>query len=218
MKFEDMINQIITGDCLEVMKDIPDKSIDLVLTDPPYGAGREFENDDGTPVKFLKKVFKELYRVCKPDCFFMHDWARQRILSIPEFIGEWDFLDLLAVTQENTMSFCRVGYDVFQIKCLYGKGKPKVVRRAWNLYKTARVARAEKFIHPTMKQIDVYKRQIVQFSKPNDLILDPFLGSGTTALACRELDRRFIGIEKEPKYVAIAKERLRILDMQPKLL
>jgi DNA modification methylase len=190
------------------MKSIPDKSIDLVLTDPPYGAGRDFANDDETPIELLREVFNECYRVCKDDCFLMHDWARQKVLDIASFSGKWKFLDLLAVSQENTMAFCRVGFDVFQIKCLYGKGKPKVIRRGWNLYKTARVAKKEKFLHPTMKQVDVYRKQIVQFSKEGDTILDPFMGSGTTGVAAVKLDRHFIGIEIDEKYFNIAKKRI----------
>ena len=72
--------------------------------------------------------------------------------------------------------------------------------------------------HPTQKPVLLMKKIIIDYTEKDALILDPFLGSGTTAVACKELDRRFIGIEKEPKYVAIAKERLRILDMQPRLL
>ena len=198
--------QIWHGDCREILPGLP--LVDLVLTDPPYGAGKDFANDTETPIDLLKTVFDLCYAITPDDSFLMHDWARQRILSIDLFRGKWDFLDLLAVTQENTMSFCRVGYDVFQIKCLYGKGNPKVVRRGWNLYKTARVANQEKFIHPTMKQVNVYKMQVRQFSKEFGLILDPFLGSGTTLVAAKQLGRRGIGIEIEEKYCEIAVKRL----------
>jgi site-specific DNA-methyltransferase (adenine-specific) len=197
---------IYHGDCREILPHLP--KVDLVLTDPPYGAGRDFENDADTPIDLLKEVFELCYAITPTDCFFMHDWARQRILSIDSFKGKWEFLDLLAVTQENTMSFCRVGYDVFQIKCLYGKGSPKIVRRGWNLYKTARVAKQEKFIHPTMKQINVYKMQVNQFSHEAETILDPFMGSGTTLVAAKQLRRKAIGIEIEEKYCEIAAKRL----------
>ena len=197
---------IYRGDCRDILPHL--EPVDLVLTDPPYGAGRDFANDAETPIDLLKTVFDLCYAITPDDCFLMHDWARQRVLSIDSFRGKWDFLDLLAVTQENTMSFCRVGYDVFQIKCLYGKGSPKIVRRGRNLYKTARVAKQEKFIHPTMKQINVYKMQVNQFSKESDTILDPFMGSGTTLVAAKSLGRKAIGIEIEEKYCEIAVKRL----------
>lgn len=77
------------------------------------------------------------------------------------------------------------------------------------LYKTARVAKQEKFIHPTMKQINVYKMQVNQFSHETDTILDPFMGSGTTLVAAiLKLGRKAIGIEIEEKYVEIAIKRL----------
>lgn len=63
--------------------------------------------------------------------------------------------------------------------------------------------------HPTQKPIPLMKWIIQNYSKENDLILDPFLGSGTTAVACQELGRRFIGIEISEKYCQIARERLR---------
>ena len=202
-----MIN-LILGDCLEEMKKMRDKSVDLVLTDPPYGAGRDFANDKEVPIKLLQNVFEELYRICKDDCFLLHDWSRKEILRIKEFMGKWEFIDLLAVSQENTMAYCRVGFDVFQVKCLYRKGNPKVCRRGWNLYKTIRIAKAQKFTHPTMKQVDVYKKQVVQFSKEGWTILDPFMGSGTTGIACKELGRDFIGIEINKDYYEIAKKRI----------
>ena len=204
--FETENGKLYHGDCLEILPDL--EPVDLVLTDPPYGAGRDFANDNETPVVMLKNCFSALYEICNEDCFVVMDWARQRIFAVDEFRGDWDFLDLLAVTQENTMSFCRVGFDVFQIKCLLGKGKPKVAKRGWNLYKTSRVAKAAKFQHPTMKQVGVYHQVAFQFSKEHDTILDPFFGSGTTGVACEELGRKWIGIEISEKYCEIAARRI----------
>jgi site-specific DNA-methyltransferase (adenine-specific) len=197
---------IYHGDCRDVLPSLA--GIGCVITDPPYGAGRDFENDDGTPVAFLTEVFSAMFASCKDDAFLIHDWSRQRVESIREFRGEWKFLDLLAVTQENTMAHCRVGYDVFQIKCLYSKGAPKIARRGWNLYKTSRVASAEKFIHPTTKHLDVYKMVVTQFAHADETILDPFVGSGTTLEAAKAKGRRAIGIEIEERYCEIAAKRL----------
>jgi site-specific DNA-methyltransferase (adenine-specific) len=197
---------IYHGDCRDVMPSL--SGIGSVITDPPYGAGRDFENDAATPVEFLSEVFSMLFLACRDDAFLIHDWSRQRVESIRDFKGMWEFLDLLAVTQENTMAHCRVGYDVFQIKCLYRKGEPKIARRGWNLYKTSRVASAEKFIHPTTKQLDVYKMVVTQFSHDDETILDPFVGSGTTLEAAKAKGRRAIGIEIEERYCEIAAKRL----------
>ena len=201
--------RLILGDCLEIMKMLPDKSVDAVITDPPYGVGKAFANDEFTNTTLLKDVFSELYRIAKDDSFLISDWARQKILMLPDFIGDWEFLDLLAVAQENTMAFCRVGFDVFQSKFLLGKGNPKIVKRGWNLYKTVRKAGLPKFDHPTMKQVDVYEKVVAQFARPSSTVLDPFMGSGTTGVACVQTGRDFIGIEIDPGYFAIAEKRIK---------
>jgi DNA modification methylase len=76
-------------------------------------------------------------------------------------------------------------------------------------------ANERNIFHPTEKPIGVIKKMIRNSSLKDDLILDPFLGSGTTAVACKELGRRFIGIEIEPKYCEIARQRLANFEMLP---
>ena len=198
-----MINQIITGDCLEVMKDIPDKSIDLVLTDPPYGIGiannpvrqmhEKMDWDNATPTP---EYFQELFRVSKNQIIWGGNY-----FGLPASQGFiiWD-----KVQPENfSLAMCEYAWSSIQSPA--------------KIYRYSVLTERDKQ-HPTQKPVALFKWVINKYTKPNDIILDCFLGSGTTALAAKELDRRFIGIEKEPKYVAIAKERLRILDMQPRLL
>ena len=73
----------------------------------------------------------------------------------------------------------------------------------------------EKRVHPTQKPLPLFKWILEKYSQPNDVILDPFLGSGTTAVACLELNRHFIGIELSPEYCEIAKKRIK--EIQPQL-
>ena len=108
----------------------------------------------------------------------------------------------------------KVGFSSFSLVLWYSKNKKKV-----NRY---RDFIAEPFVnnknvshHPTPKNINHYKKIISMFSNEDDLILDPFLGSGTTAVAAKALGRKFIGIEIDPKYCEIAQRRV---DMQPERL
>jgi DNA modification methylase len=220
VKFEEMINQIITGDCLEVMKDIPDKSIDLVLTDPPYGIKRDkgFEGFGGFG-GFGKKIARRQY----PDCWDSERPSKAvfdeilRVSKLAIIFGGNFFADILPISTHwlvwdklNTMPTfgdCELAYTNSQRKSV----------KKYTVEYNGLLGKEDDRYHPTQKPILLMKKILLDYTEKDALVLDCFLGSGTTAVACKELDRRFIGIEKEPKYVAITKERLRVLDMQPKL-
>ena len=225
MKYpDDFINQIITGDCLEAMKLIPDKSIDLVLTDPPYGLGYDKQasvrggqqyGNAAAPKKHYdltdwdklpsREYFNEIIRVSKNQIIF---GGEHLCLMLPKSRG-WIVWD--KHTGENNFSDCELAWTSYD--------KPiKKYDWIWNGMIQQNMKEKEERYHPTQKPLGLFKKILFDYVKDDALVLDCFLGSGTTAVACKELDRRFIGIEKEPKYVAIAKERLRILDMQPRLL
>jgi len=203
MKFEDMINKVHCADCLEFMRQIPDKSIDLIVTDPPYGigAGMEKEHNGWKDYGYntwdlnkpSKNVFNEILRISKEQII----WG-----------GNY-FIDYLYP------SMGWIVWDKGQRDFSLADGE-----LAWTSYQKAlrifTVHRANALQdgkeHPTQKSLEVIKRCILyadRGNKENDLILDPFLGSGTTAVAAKELGRRFIGIEISEKYCEIARQRLR---------
>ena len=95
-----------------------------------------------------------------------------------------------------------------KIKTIYEKGRRKIQGSRVNVIPTNCVQNNFHMLHPTMKDVKVIKRLILASSKQGDTILDPFLGSGTTMLASLELGRSCIGMELEPKYIQIAKQRL----------
>ena len=184
-----MKNKIICGDCLEVMKDIPDKSIDLVLTDPPYPDyyKEEYKYKDGILDGLKKFNCKQLiFWTAKVD--FPLDYTGIHI---------WDKRSNWGMAYERI--FVRNADKNFRLYS-YVSLKNKLV---------AQLARDIFTKHPSQKPIKLIEKLINEYSKENDTILDPFLGSGTTALACQNLNRNFIGIEISPEYCKIAEDRLK---------
>lgn len=216
MKYpDDFINKVIQGDCLEVMREIPDKSIDLVLTDPPYNAGREYDNDSLTEKEY--QVFTNAYLTgCK------------RVLT-----DNGNLVLILGVKYQkpavmwlfNNMNYCwefcwwksngmlngKATFSKFEKVMWFSKETGTYYRQkpeytdVWNIpIRTHENNNG----HPTPKDTRGLYKIIKLLSTETDLILDPFLGSGTTAVACVKLKRNFIGIEISEKYCEIARQRL----------
>jgi len=190
------------------MKSIPDKSIDLVLTDPPYwiwikgkvGGGKlakvtdywDFNNwDNEIP---SKEYFNEMIRISKHCIIFWWNYFIENLTNSSCWIvrdkdNSWNFADCeLARTNFNTA--------VRKIK----------IRRNWMLQDDMKDKEIR--YHPTQKPVDLFKWILENYSEKWQTILDPFLWSWTTAIACKEMWRNFIWIEKEQKYVDIANKRL----------
>jgi len=201
-------NKIICGDCLEVMKNIPDKSIDLVLTDPPYGVNqargarkygigktqRYKGNWDNEPLS--REYFDEILRVGKVTIIFGANCFSDCLPSR----GHWIVWDKKGnIDFNNPFSDCELAWTSIKKKPIK---KYTVIQQGF-------ISKEKKRFHPTQKPVQLFKAIIKDYSKENDIILDPFLGSGTTAVAAKQLKRNFIGIEINPDYVKIAKQRLR---------
>ena len=197
-------NKIYCNDCLEVMKELPDKSIDLVLTDPPYGMNfqsnhrktkhSKIENDDSFPLW----IFEEFNRIAKRAVYVFCRWDNLRELPKPTSVLAWI---------KNNWSMRDLKHEhgrQWEAICFYPQEEHEFIKRIPDVIKANRTGNN---LHPTEKPVDLMM-QIVQANK-GDLILDPFCGSGSTLVACQELHRRFIGIEISPDYVKIARERLK---------
>jgi DNA modification methylase len=193
----DFINKVICGDCLSVMKLIPDKSIDLVLTDPPYGIGVQRVNcvsnrvDKRTREKILWdnspiENLSELFRIGK-NCIIWGGNYFNCFTTGGAIV--WDKKQPLPDSSQ-----CEIA-SITHYKKVF-----KYEQRWTNFVNTKDTE------HPTEKPVDLMKFCINIFN--SDTILDPFAGSGTTLVAAKELGRRFIGIEIEPKYVEICNRRL----------
>jgi len=202
MKYpDDFINKVICGDCLEVMKDIPDKSIDLVLTDPPYKT--EFIYLYGELAKEGKRVLKNGGLLITLAGHF----ALNKI--IPEMNKYLDYYWIGGMSNKTgsvARNFSRQIMCSWKPVLWFSKGKVPDHQFVFDFFASKRI---ERTYHKWEQSLGWFEYYIEKLTKENDLILDPFLGSGTTAVACKQLKRNFIGIEISPDYVKIAEERLR---------
>jgi DNA modification methylase len=191
------MNQIIQGDCLEVMKSLPDKSIDLIVTDPPYGLGKKMKGGSWGVTATENKV--------------MLEWDA--------FIPTKEYFDEMIRISKNQIIWGGNYYGLPPSRCWLAWIKPNFpsasdFELAWTSFdKTSKMFRESrnpdgKRQHPTQKPISLMEWCIEKYSKEGDTILDPFAGSGTTGVACKNLNRNYILIEKEPEYIEIIKKRL----------
>jgi DNA modification methylase len=195
---------IYCQDCLTVLPKIPDKAIDLVLTDPPYGIGCQYGQFIDTPDN-VKMLVKKSIPICitKSKRVALTCGTRQ-ITFYPE--SDW----ILCWFNRAGAGMNPWGFTCWQPILVYGKdpylenslgSRPDFIEHCES---------SEKNGHPCPKPIFFWEKLLARTSvKNSDIILDPFLGSGTTAVAAKQLGRRFIGIEIEEKYCQIAVERLR---------
>lgn len=213
--WQELINEVVQGDCLEGMKMIPDKAIDLILTDPPYG--KKIAKDGyvvGKPNKACaakrkdygaaewdfdipdKKVFDEIFRISKNQIIFGGNYFVIHLYNSPCWIV-WD-----KNNPESPFADCELAWTSF-------KKSVKKIKYTWNGMLQEDMKNKEIRVHPTQKPVEVMRWILANYSKETDLICDPFMGSWTTARACKDLGRNFIGFEKEEKYCKVGVERLR---------
>lgn len=208
---------VVEGDCLDVLRELPDGCVDAVITDPPYGVGMGVDKDTrrGGRHGLAKDGYDtgtdtyEEYRATVPPvirlCLEMAD-------RVAVFIGPhlWDLpkADCVGgVYCPSAVGRNAWGFKSFLPVLLYGKApdlhlgakEPTVIRSTVS---------AERNGHPCPKPVEWMRWLVRLATRPGELILDPFGGSGTTAVACIAEGRRCILIEKEPTYVAIARRRI----------
>jgi site-specific DNA-methyltransferase (adenine-specific) len=206
MNIKDLENKIINDDCLDILKQLPDKCIDLVLTDQPYRDNKDNQptidmRNNGTMKDFgnkpTKEVFSEIFRISKKQIIFGCN-----NFKLPEYKGfiVWD--------KQMPFNFTMSMAEIAWISESCGTtSKIFSVRANGQDYR----------IHPTQKPLKLFEMILRDYSNENDLILDCFSGSGTTAVACHNLKRNFICIEKDYDYWKASVERLENAQAQMKL-
>lgn len=225
MNFEDMINTIQLGDCYELIKNIPDKSIDCIYVDIPYdmtfSGGGTLKHKLGKYIKdevedFSKgidyKIFEDFIRIMKNiNCFI---WcSKNQILDIMNWFSKYDVdINILTWTKTNPIPF---GSSIWlsDIEYCLHFYKDAGFNIGWenkkkNYSSPINNNDKELFNHPTIKPLEMVKRHLLNLTQPNDIVLDCFCGSGTTCLACKETGRKYIGMEIDPEYYKIATNRL----------
>jgi len=239
---------LMHGDCLEWMKEMPDGSVDMVLSDPPYGT---------TACKWdtvidLPLMWEQLKRIIKPNGaivmtasqpftsalvmsnpkMFKYCWvwnkrrpsnpmlAKKQCLKVHEdvcvFYGRLGAYNPQGVF--NTDGKPRGGVNPSKTDLGFGKSAKPVYKQTRSGYPKSIIEFGSdntKNVHPTQKPVALMEYLIRTYTHEGETVLDPFMGSGTTGVACQNLNRSFIGIEMDDGYFAIAKNRIESVD-QPK--
>lgn len=234
---EDYSNQFICGDAIKVMQQIPDESVDLVVTSPPYnlknstgngmkdGRGGKWKNaalvngyshhNDNMPhkkyVAWQRSCIAEMVRII-PDTgaiFYNHKWRVQGGLlqDRQDILSGFPVRQIIIWRRKGGINF-NPGYFLPTYEVIYLIAKPKFrLAKKANAYGDVwEFGQDLKNPHPAPFPLDLIER-IISSTNAN-LILDPFMGSGTTALAARNYGRDFIGIELSPEYCEMAEARL----------
>ena len=226
--------QLINDDCIEVMKEWPENYVDLIITSPPYedisGAGYQANNKDILFLKlyseFIDQVFEQYARILKPggQLFFnIKSKTAQKKLRTPhwlEFTNAFQKLDFksyiiwkYAGSFDSSKARFHLDYEIIyhlskgdDIYLNSDCGIDDPLTSVW--YVPHNIPKAER-VHPTQMPVALVDRILDVASKPHDTVLDNFMGSGTTGVACLNRQLDFIGIELNEKYMEIAKERMK---------
>lgn len=232
--------KLLYGDCLELMKDIPDKSVDMVLTDPPYGTTackwdnvipfepmweqlKRITKDNGAICLFGSEPFSSHLRLSNLK-MFKYDWIWEKkkggnpLLSKIMPIKTTEIISVFGARKlnyypimkkrdkpkyrgKNTGKKSDTTGNVFSENRKYDFKYPKNTITISNANQRNRV-------HPTQKPVPLLEYLIKTYTLEGEIVLDFTMGSGSTGVACKNLNRSFIGIEKDDKYFKIANERI----------
>jgi len=220
------LNKIYNMDCMEGLRMLPDKSIDLVVTDPPYdiqtsGAGI-YKQADKQYVKelnfmkdgFLPEVLDELCRVLKKINIYIFCSQKQIIPLLDYFVkGKKCNYNLLTWHKTNPVPACGNKYLTDTEFILFFREKGVKIYGNFNskftYYVTPLNQRDKKrYGHPTVKPLEMIQNFVINSSLKDMIVLDPFMGSGTTAVACIKTNRKYIGFELSEEYCKMAERRI----------
>jgi site-specific DNA-methyltransferase (adenine-specific) len=208
------MNTLIHGDCIDTLRQMPDKSVSLLLTDPPYGLnmpcfrlgqiggnGRAFKPKDWDRHVPAREYFDEMLRVSRDQII----WGGNMFSHILPQSRCWLVWYKKEGLPTNSFADCELAWTSFD--------RPSLVFNSRH-FGFLRDSKEKRYAHPTQKALDVMKWCVQLGSHPGETVLDPFAGSGSSLVAAATLSRRYIGIEKDAEYVAIARERLS--DLHPR--
>lgn len=212
-------NKILNMDCIDFLKNCPDNYFDLVLTDPPYGIGeaagknknrgylavaKDYGNKDWDNKIPDKTIFSEIKRVSKNQIIFGGNYFVEFLENSSCWLV-WDKNNF-----GTNFADCELAWTNF-------KSAVRKYKWTWNGMLQEDMKNKDIRIHPTQKPLKLFEMILRDYSNENDLVLDCFSGSGTTAVACHNLKRRFICIERDTDYYNASVERLKIAQSQLKL-
>lgn len=246
-KIEDLKNTVHCADCLTFMKDIPDKSVDMILADLPYGTTackwdtiisfeplwEQYERvikENGAIVLTASQPFTSALVMSNPKGF-KHSWVWDKVTARGHLVAKYRPMqqteDVLVFSKGGE----RVNYYPIMIKRpedkievrktreygrteIMGGNKGVLVEKVYdewypkNVLTFSNAGSSVKSIHPTQKPVPLFEYLIKTYTNEGDIVLDNVAGSGTTGVACKNTNRNYILIEKEPEYIKIINKRL----------
>lgn len=245
--FYSMINKVVQGDCLEVLKKIPDDSVDVTFADPPFNLKKKYNSyyDKHEVQEYLawcKEWLKEMVRITKPTgSIFVHNIPKWLIyfgtyLNEIAIFKHWIAWDAMGTPLGKTLLPNHYGilyyvksdnfkfYDIRMLhkRCRsckiilqdYGGKKSQMhkfgplISDVWtDIHRIRHKKRRDE--HPCQLPVHLIERILLMSSDEGDIVLDPFIGTGTTAIAAKKLGRHFIGIDIDAKYVDVTNKKLR---------
>ena len=249
---EELKNTVIQGDCLEVMKQIPDKSIDMILADLPYGT-TACKWDTIIPFEPLWEQYKRIIKdngaivltannpfasrlVCSNLEMYRYEWIWNKIRGYnfqqANYSPMKNHEQVLVFSKSpaiyNKKGTCNYFPQKTDIEIKHKSGTPtktnnlrdnastllKALNKEHNGFFPLSIqefSKEKKSLHPTQKPVALFEYLIKTYTNEGDMVLDNVAGSGTTGVACKNLNRNYILIEKEPEYIEIINERLKNL-------
>ena len=235
--------QLMLGDCLSILPTIPDNSVDLILTSPPYNFGMDYEGyDDNQPnyIETLSSILAECKRLLvsggrliiniQPNyknyspthhlitqaCIDLDLIWRGEILWVKNNIKKLTAWGSYMSPSSPYLSYPFEFIEVFSKNTIKHKGnkqnidisKDEFIKYVNGLWTFTPETKMKDIGHPAMFPEELVYRCLKLFTYKDDVVLDPFMGAGTTGLVCKKLDRNFIGIEQSPDYLEIATHRI----------
>ena len=224
--------ELYCGDSLAIMREMPDACVDLVVTDPPYEVSVTSGGGTINNIKKLKRTLEPVQGIDKGYDIEAYGAEFLRVLKEPniyiwcskaQLVRTMDFyvtrhkckFEVLVWAKTNALPTYSNKYISDKEYCLYFyRGKGKTAPHSYEDAKTVYIAPInhadkKKYGHPTIKPLLLTERMIRNSSRPGQIVLDAFMGSGTTGVACKRNGRRFIGIELNRSYYDIAVGRIR---------
>lgn len=194
------------------MKTLPNRCINLIITDPPYGdnVGYGFNNktirNNENPLINCSALV-EMYRVLKlnSSLYLFTNWKHYPFLT--EFVMRYTNFKIrhLVVWKKHNFGLGWAFRHQYELILILEKGKPKYNLKNFSDVQTCSHINHNKMNHPHEKPIDLLMKMVEHSSKEGDLVLDPFVGSGSTCKACEKLRRRWIGVELDERWISYRK-------------